>query len=167
MSEFIVPSVPLREFSLWEKIRGKRFPGTSVLELTARCNNSCRHCYISVSKDNREAEQKELSFEEVKAVADEAISLGAFWCLLTGGEPLLREDFPEIYLYLKKGGLLVSVFTNATLITEHHVRIFKTYPPRDIEISVYGVTEETYERITQRPGSFAAFMRGLNLLLES
>jgi radical SAM protein with 4Fe4S-binding SPASM domain len=52
-------------------------------------------------------------------------------------------------------------------MTEEHVRLFQKYPPRDIEVTVYGVTQETYERVTRRAGSYAAFMRGLALLLES
>jgi radical SAM protein with 4Fe4S-binding SPASM domain len=97
----------------------------------------------------------------------EAVSLGAVWCLITGGEPLLRKDFPDIYLSLKKKGLLISVFTNATVVTKEHIKLFKKYPPRDIEVSDYGVSQETYERVTRAPGSFAAFRQGLNLLLGS
>jgi len=163
----IVSSIPIQEFGLWEKMKGKRTLFSFDLEITARCNNNCRHCYINLPAGDRTARKMELSLKEIKAVAEEAVSLGAFWCLITGGEPLLREDFADIYLYLKRKGLLVSVFTNAALITKEHIRLFKKYPPRDIEISVYGVTEETYERVTRKPGSFAAFIRGLNLLLES
>ena len=68
---------------------------------------------------------------------------------------------------LKQKGLLVSVFTNATTITEKHIELFKKYPPRDMEVSVYGVTKETYEKVTQVPGSFARFLKGLDLLLEN
>ena len=148
-------------------MKGKRTLLSFDLEITARCNNNCRHCYINLPAGDRTARKLELSLKEIEAIADEAVSLGAFWCLITGGEPLLREDFSDIYLYLKRKGLLVSVFTNAALITEEHIRLFKKYPPRDIEVSVYGVTEETYEQVTRKPGSFAAFIRGLNLLLES
>ena len=91
--------------------------------------------------------------------------MGAMWVLISGGEPLLREDFPEIYLALKRKGLLVSVFTNATLLREEHLELFRKYPPRDIEITVYGASQETYERVTRRPGSFAAFTNGLERLL--
>lgn len=167
MSESVVSSVPLPEFSLWEKMKKKRALISFDLEITARCNNDCRHCYINLPARARVAKEKELSLEEIKEIADEAISLGALWCLLTGGEPLLRDDFFDIYLYLKRKGLLVSVFTNATLIKEEHVRVFKKYPPRDIEVSVYGVSERTYEGVTRRAGSFEAFVQGLNLLLAS
>ena len=80
---------------------------------------------------------------------------------------MLRSDFAAVYLALKRLGLLVSVFTNACLVSAEHVELFRRYPPRDIEVSVYGATRETYERVTRRPGSFDAFTRGLDLLVES
>lgn len=167
MSSSFVEAVSLPQFFLWEKMKSKRNLISFDLEITARCNNNCRHCYINLPANNKEAKEKEPSLVEIKKIADEALSLGAIWCLLTGGEPLLREDFFDVYLYLKKKGLLVSVFTNATLITEKHIKFFKQYPPRDIEVTVYGVTPGTYERVTRVPGSFNAFSQGLNLLLEN
>jgi radical SAM protein with 4Fe4S-binding SPASM domain len=160
-------SIPLDQFSLWEKTREKRIPFSFELEVTARCSNNCRHCYINLPAGDRAAEGKELSFEELKEIIDEAVSLGALWCLITGGEPLLRDDFSAVYLHMKKRGLLVSVFTNATLITQEHVSLFQKYPPRELEVTVYGVTPETYERVSRRAGSYAAFRRGLALLIES
>jgi radical SAM protein with 4Fe4S-binding SPASM domain len=160
-------SIPLDQFSLWEKTREKRIPFSFELDITARCNNDCRHCYINLPAGDRKAKDRELSLEEIKKITDQSVSMGAIWCLITGGEPLLKEDFFSIYLCMKKKGLLVSVFTNATLMTEEHIRLFHEYPPRDIEVTVYGVTQETYERVTRRTGSYAAFMRGLDLLLES
>ena len=167
MGKSLITHLPLPEFSLWEKMKNKRNLISFSMELTARCNNNCRHCYINLPANDLRTKEKELSLDEIKHIASEAVSLGALWCLITGGEPLLREDFFDIYLSLKKIGLLVSVFTNATLITEEHVRFFKKYPPRDIEVSVYGVTKDIYENVTRRLGSFEAFMRGLNLLLEN
>jgi len=162
-----VSRIPLPEFSMWEKMKGKRQLVSFDLEITARCNNNCRHCYINLPAQDKEALKKELTFDEIKKIADEACSLGAFWCLVTGGEPLLRKDFFDVYLGLKKTGLLVSVFTNAALITEEHIKFFKKYPPRDIEVTVYGVTEKTYDKVTRTHGFFNAFMRGLNLLLKN
>jgi MoaA/NifB/PqqE/SkfB family radical SAM enzyme len=148
-------------------MRGKRSVISFDLEITARCNNNCRHCYINLPAGDKEAKEKELSPEEIGEIGTEAVALGAVWCLITGGEPLLRKDFPDIYLSLKKKGLLVSVFTNATQVKKEHIKLFKQYPPRDIEVTVYGISKETYERVTRVPGSFAAFCQGLDLLLES
>lgn len=164
MTSSIITSIAIQDHSLWDRLANKRVPLSFDLEITARCNNNCRHCYINLPANDRSAQVKELSPNEISHLADEAVSLGAIWCLITGGEPLLRDDFPEIYMALKRRGLLVSVFTNATLIHEDHIRLFKQYPPRDIEVTVYGITWETYERITRRPGSFAAFRHALDLL---
>jgi len=167
MNDSYTSSVPLPDFGLWEKIKNKRPLLSFDLEITARCNNDCRHCYINLPANHKNAKEKELSVEEIEEIAEQAVSLGALWCLITGGEPLLRPDFEKIYLTLKKLGLLVSVFTNATLITKEHIELFHRYPPRDIEVTIYGVTEDTYERVTRRPGSFSAFTQGLDRLFKS
>ena len=167
MQDSFVVRLELPEAPLWQKIKNQRKLVSFDLEITARCNNNCRHCYINLPAGDKGAKQKELSLTLIKNIVEQAVSLGAFWCLITGGEPLLRNDFFEIYLYLKKKGLLVSVFTNATLITSEHIELFRKYPPRDIEVTVYGVTEETYERVTRVPGSYDAFTRGLNRLLKN
>lgn len=164
MNRSQVSTMPLPEFSLWEKVKAQRCLVSFDLEITARCNNNCRHCYIALPAGDRTAGEQEITTKEIDVIADEAVSLGALSCVLTGGEPLLRPDFEEIYLGLKKKGLLVAVFTNATLVRRSHVRLFKEYPPRDVEVTVYGVTRKTYESVTRNPGSFDAFMRGLNLL---
>lgn len=157
----------IQDFPLWEKLKRRRAALSFDLEITARCNHDCRHCYINLPAKDQEARSRELTLQEIDSVADQAVSLGAMWVLISGGEPLLRDDFPEIYLCLKRKGLLVSVFTNATLLRDDHIVLFKKYPPRDIEITVYGASRETYERVTRRPGSFAAFTDGLGRLLDS
>ncbi len=167
MDDSVVSRQSLSELSLWEKMRDEQGLLSFDLEVTARCNNNCRHCCINLPATDQAAREQELSIDEIEKIASEAVSLGALWCLITGGEPLLREDFAEIYLTLKRKGLLVSVFTNASLVTAEHVRLFERYPPRDIEVTVYGVHQQTYEQVTRRRGSFDAFMRGLDLLIES
>jgi radical SAM protein with 4Fe4S-binding SPASM domain len=162
-----IKNTRLPDFSLWKKMGNRRIPLDFYLEITARCNNDCRHCYINLPASDFKAKQTELSLEEISNIADQAVGMGAIWCLITGGEPLLRQDFAKIYLSLKRKGLLVSVFTNACLITHDHIDLFKKYPPRDIEVTVYGVTQQTYEGVTRRPGSYTAFQRGLNLLIEN
>jgi len=157
----------IKDFSLWKELENKRFPLSFNLEITARCNHSCRHCYINLPANDANARSKEMSVWEISRIADEAVSMGTLSCLITGGEPLLRPDFPDIYMSLKKKGLLVSVFTNATIVTPALVKLFKEYPPHDIEVTVYGVTNGTYETVTQTPGSFTAFMKGLDSLLEN
>ena len=165
MTSFVV-NTRLPELGLWSELEGKDIPVSFDLELTARCNNDCRHCYINLPAGDREARARELTFDEIIAVADQAVELGALWCLLTGGEPLLRPDFSDIYVALKRRGLLVSLFTNACLLRPEHIELFRRYPPRDVEITIYGAQRETYERVTRVPGSYDAFLRGVRLLDE-
>jgi len=129
-------TLEIQRFRLWDKLKEKRIPFEFDLEVTARCNFDCRHCYVNVPADDRDVQQRELSLEEISTIADQAVDLGALWCLVTGGEPLLRRDFNELYLILKRKGLLLSVFTNASLVTKEHVKLFREYPPRDLEVSV-------------------------------
>lgn len=167
MNESNIITTPITRFDLWQKAKKKRSPLSFTIELTDRCNNNCRHCYINLPAGDLAAKQKELSLKAIKKIADEAVSLGTLWCLLTGGEPLIRSDFQDIYIYLKKKGLLVSVFTNATLITHDHIKLFKKYPPRNIEVTCYGITKKTYEKVSRIQGSYSKFKRGLGLLLKS
>jgi len=162
----LVSFTRLPDFALWDKLEGRRIPLSFDLEATARCNNNCRHCYINLPPGDKAALHDELTLDEISHIADQAVSLGSLWCLITGGEPLLRQDFSDLYRVLKSKGLLVSVFTNACLVTDEHIRLFRRYPPREIEITVYGANAETYERVTRISGSYAAFRRGLALLLE-
>ena len=167
MNDLYRVQASLPEMDLWAHTEQRRVPFSFDLELTARCNNDCRHCFIVLPAGDRAAQSKELTRGEIAEIAQQAVALGSLWCLVTGGEPLLRGDFADIYLDLKRLGLLVSLFTNACLVSEEHVALFRRYPPRDLEVSVYGVTRETYEAVTRRPGSYAAFRRGLDLLLDS
>jgi radical SAM protein with 4Fe4S-binding SPASM domain len=164
LSRTFVDSIAIQDLPLWEKRDIERGLFSFELELTARCTSNCRHCYIRLPADDAHARSLELQSDEIARIADEAVSMGALWCLITGGEPLLRRDFGEIYTMLKRKGLLVSVFTNAQCITDEHVALFRKYTPRDIEITIYGTTRQIYEGVTRTSGSFDAFMRGFDRL---
>ena len=159
-----VSKMQANDFALWDEMQNQRMPLGFELELTARCNINCRHCYINLPAADFTVQSKELSYLQIKRYIDQAASLGVMWCLLTGGEPLLRKDFCAIYRYLCKKGIFVQVFTNATLISQIHIELFKKNMPRDLEVTVYGATKETYEMVTRTPGAFAAFKRGIALL---
>ncbi len=71
----------------------KRKAWSFDLEITARCNNNCRHCYINLPPGDRNAQANEMSLEQIGKIAQQAVEIGCIWCLITGGEPLLRKDF--------------------------------------------------------------------------
>lgn len=114
-------------------------PLSMTWELTNRCNFNCPFCYIHNHSNTSKEECIEYRFEEIQSELDKLIERGLFICYLTGGECLLHPDFEKIYLYLKKAGVLVAVLTNAVLLTEKHISMFKKYKPYKVEVSIYGV----------------------------
>ncbi|MEW6109940.1 MAG: radical SAM protein [Nitrospirota bacterium] len=142
-----------------------RVPVTGSLELTSRCNLKCVHCYLG-SQRRRDHALKEMNTGRILSILDEVTEAGCLRFLITGGEPLSRKDFPEIYRHAKENGLLVTVFTNGTLITEMIAEIFEDLPPQAVEISLYGATAETYEKITRVKGSYGKCMDGIEQLLK-
>ena len=106
-------------WSLWHKHRPALVQ--MDIELTERCNNNCVHCSINQPVAHEYSRQRELSAEILKDALSQAAALGCLSIKLTGGEPLLREDFEEIYLFARQLGLRVLIYTNATLITPRHI----------------------------------------------
>ncbi|MBN1893038.1 radical SAM protein, partial [bacterium] len=83
----------------------------------------------------------------------------------TGGEPLLREDFEDLYVFARRLGMYVILFTNARHITPELARLFARIPPgRPVEVTVFGMHAESYVRATASPGAFVEFQRGIELL---
>jgi radical SAM protein with 4Fe4S-binding SPASM domain len=146
---------------------GKRIPLDASIDLTYRCNNKCVHCYCNLPEKDGQAIKEELSTIEVKKLLDDLASMGSLWLLITGGEPLLREDFEEIYLYAKKKGFLITLFTNGTLVDEKTVELLSKYPPFVAEISLYGATKKTYEKVTRVKGSYERCMSGIRKIVGS
>lgn len=142
--------------------------GNLDVELTERCNNNCIHCSINLPEDDQNAIERELSTDAIKNILKQAVSLGCMKVRFTGGEPLLREDFKDLYIFARKAGLKVTLFTNATLITPELAELMAKVPPLEkIEITIYGMKKISYEAVTRSAGSFEASQRGVNLLLEN
>jgi len=162
------PELALDEWSrtLFEALGGKRYPLNGQMELTERCNLSCVHCYINQPAGCQTARDQELTTKQVLSVLDQIADAGCLFLVLTGGEPLIRPDFPEIYLHARKRGMVVTLFTNATLLTEPIADMLAYYRPLVVDITIYGATQETYESVTGVNGSYERCMRGIQLLSE-
>jgi radical SAM protein with 4Fe4S-binding SPASM domain len=139
-----------------------RLPLQGSIDLTYRCNNNCRHCWVA-EPDTRALCDRELSTDEWFDIIDQARALGTREWMISGGEPLLRPDFSEIVAYLKKKSTFLSVFSNGTLITPSITRLLRG---SDLQISLYGATSEVFDHITRRPSSFERTMAGIACLRE-
>lgn len=149
------------------KAAATRTPLSVSFELTRRCNFRCVHCYLGDQESIHHHRHRELDTDTVLDLLDEMVEAGTLFLTLTGGDPMLRPDFIRIYEHAVCIGLLVSVYCNGSLVTDEITATFSKYPPRIIEVTLYGATHETFESITQRPGSFAACMKGIARLRKA
>lgn len=133
-----------------------------MIDLTYRCSNNCVHCYCVDNNSNKKFD--EMSTEKIKSILNELKALGCLWVTFSGGEPFIRKDFMELYLYAKKLGFIICIMTNATLITEEIAQTLSKYKPLQINVSMYGSNEKAYEAVAQTKGTFEKFKNGLALL---
>ena len=145
--------------------KGKdRIPLNVCIEVTRRCPLECLHCYNNLPMGDLEAKRREMTKEDHFRLLDELVEMGCFWILYTGGEIFARKDFLEIYTYAKKKGFLITLFTNATIVSEEIADYLAAWRPFAIEVTLYGRTRETYEALTGITGSYDRCIRGINLL---
>jgi len=155
------------EFSaaIHQQVVAGAIPVNGTIEVTNRCPLTCSHCYNNLAMGDSAARSLELTTDQHRRIADEVAEMGCLWMLYSGGEIFARRDFLDIYKHAKRAGLLVTLFTNGVLINESIADTLVEWRPFSIEITLYGRTRETYERLTGIPGSFDRCMRGIELLL--
>jgi len=143
----------------------ERFPYSCQWEVTCRCNLHCVMCYTDCFNHPASIRQ-ELGTAAILRIMDELAEAGTLELCLTGGEPLTRPDFFQLYEHAIHCGFLVTVFTNGTLITEAQADRFAALRPHCIEISLHGMTRETFERITLGQGSYDRCLLAIGFLLD-
>jgi len=122
-------------------------PLVAQMELTYRCPLHCKHCYTDCY--NRHSYTKnELSTKEVKFILDKCKNAGVVWLCFTGGDPMLRKDFIELYLYAVGLGFIATVFTSLITMNNGILRTFKKSPPFNIETTLNAATPAKYREIT-------------------
>lgn len=134
------------------------------IDLTYRCNHNCKHCWLWLAPDAEETQQ-ELTFDEIRSIADQARTLGTREWTISGGEPMLRPDFPEIFKYLTDKSQSFTLKSNGTLITPQIARLLTR--PGETWISMYGATPDVYDHITHTNDGFEKMKRGIALLKEA
>ena len=139
----------IKSNQILEKNNNTRIPIHGSIELTNKCNLKCIHCYLESSPKDENS-----YWPNLKKYFRDIIKEGCLFLQLTGGEVLMRPDFKKIYLYIRKNGLIPTIMTNATLVNNDLVQIFKEYPPYYIKVSLYGSNSLYHDRITGVKGSF-------------
>lgn len=145
--------------------RGTPISGT--FELTPICNMSCNMCYVRQTTDQVNQSGKQLrTVDEWLSMAEEMKEQGTLFLLLTGGEPLTYPGFRELYTKLRNMGFVISINTNATLIDEETVEWFSQNPPQRFNITLYGASDATYERLCHHPTGFTKATKAIEMLQD-
>ena len=152
---------------LFAKATESGTPLSGTFELTPRCTLDCKMCYIHNKANDHAVIEKEKPTEWWLDLANKAQKEGMLLLLLTGGECMLRKDFEEIYLACKKMGLLITINTNATLIDEEKIKLFKENPPQRVNITLYGMSRETYGNLCGVPEAFDRVLWAIKALKEA
>lgn len=161
-------STPLSRLGvLVAKAAGARVPLSGSFALTHRCNLRCVHCYLGAERHASSDSAGEADTGFWLDLLDQLAAAGCLNLLITGGEPLLRPDFPDIYTRARRLGLLVSVFTNATLIDDKTLGPFLEHPPDLVEVTLYGATEEVFDEVTGVRGSWRRCLKGIDSLARA
>ncbi|OGP85119.1 MAG: heme b synthase [Deltaproteobacteria bacterium RBG_16_54_11] len=133
-------------------------------EITRSCNLNCIHCRAAAE---RGPYQGELATEECFRFIDEVAAFSRPVLILTGGEPLLREDIFEIASYSTRKGLRAVMAVNGTLLTAEKARAAKQAGIQRVSISLDGAAAESHDRFRGVSGAFAGAMEGISYLKEA
>ena len=140
----------------------REFPLRMVAwELTRNCNLACIHCRASASK---KPHPDELSTAECKKIIDDIAGFASPTIILTGGEPLLRDDIFEIIEYGNKKGLRLVTATNGTLLDENKAKRLKECGTKRVSLSIDGKDETSHDSFRGVAGSFASVKNAAKVL---
>ena len=143
-------------------------PSLVILELTKRCNNKCLYCYTPWGEPSKyDADTSEMPLGEIKKTIlklQEELPLETIG--LSGGEPLLREDLPDILSFISERNLNAIVITNGTLLTEE--KISKIVNQNIIfQITLLSVHEDIHDQLAGRKGAWKAALDGMIALRKA
>ncbi len=130
-------------------------------EVTRKCNLNCVHCRAG---SERGPYPGELSPSKCLEILDQISSVGEPIVILTGGEPILREDVFELAEQGTQMGLRMVMATNGTLLTPDIVEKIRASGIKRVSISIDGADEDMHDRFRKEPGAFKRAVEGIRLL---
>ena len=142
-------------------------PLNGTFELTPCCNMACKMCYVRLTTQQQQAIAPLHTAAEWLELGRVAKEQGMLYLLLTGGEPFLHPEFRQILEGLHRMGLIISINSNGTMITEETIAWLKKCPPVRINITLYGASDATYERLCCNPHGFTQVTKAIRLLTEA
>lgn len=158
-----MPSIKDR---IYKQAIKNRLPLTGAFELSPLCNFSCKMCYVRKSAEEVKNEGGIKTLDFWLDIAQQAQEAGTLFPLLTGGEAFLYPHIRELYEAMTKMGMQVSINSNCSCITEETVNWLSKTPPIRINITLYGGSNESYEKLCGDSCGFDKVRRGVKLLAD-
>jgi radical SAM protein with 4Fe4S-binding SPASM domain len=134
-------------------------PRLIAWEITGACNLRCKHCRGSSTEI---PDPDELTTDEAFHLIDEIVDFASPILILSGGEPLMRDDVYEIARYGVDKGLRVVLATNGTIVTRDVAERLKKAGISRISVSIDGADSVTHDAFRGMPGAFDGAMRGIS-----
>lgn len=159
INEFIV--------QLQKEAYEKGIPYKSVFELTPRCNFNCNMCYVHLKPEQIPAQGRELTTDEWIRIGKEAQEAGVLELTLTGGEPFIRPDFRKLYERFHDMGFLIQIFSNGYLLNSETVEWLKKRPPKAMRFTLYGASDESYEKVCGIKDGFSKVSDAVELIQKA
>jgi MoaA/NifB/PqqE/SkfB family radical SAM enzyme len=130
-----------------------------AVEVTRRCNLSCNHCFVR-------PDQNQPSLNEITEVIQQAGKLNCQKLIITGGEPLLRQDIDQIIAAATSQGILVDLNSNFYNLTGARIKTLKAAGLQEASVSLYG-GRCIHDGLTGRKGAFDQVLRGIVCALDA
>ncbi|HUP02098.1 MAG TPA: radical SAM protein [Gemmatimonadota bacterium] len=147
----------------WERGATSPLPHVVAWNLTRRCNLACAHCYIAAG--SWYSAEGELSTGECRRIADEILAVNpGVMLILSGGEPLLRDDLEEIAEHVAARGATVVVGTNGTLLTDRRIAALKRAGVQGVAVSVDSLDPVYHDRFRHGEGALADTLAAIERL---
>lgn len=135
------------------------------ISLTDNCNFRCSYC-MPVEEMEWMPQSKLMSKDEILTLAETFVSLGVRKIRLTGGEPLVRKEFPVILERLSAFPVELTLTTNGVLIHKH-IETLKKAGVRSVNVSLDTLNREKFQKLTRRDQLDLVWENILLLLKES
>ncbi len=132
------------------------------MEVTSRCNEHCRHCYLPPNRAMCDLETR-IALD----ILDQLMPLGTLSLTISGGECFLHKDIDQILRRARKNDLSISILSNITLLTDDHIALLKEVNIAQVQVSLYSMKADEHDWITQLPGSHVKTLRSLERLVAA
>ena len=132
--------------------------------VTRKCNLKCSHCYINATKEELRGE---LTTEEAKRLMDQISDVSRPLLILSGGEPLLREDIYDLIRYGASKGFRMGLGSNGSLIDEAVAKKLKDAGVKTVSISIDSSIPEKHDEFRGVKGSWQKAINAITALKQN